>query len=323
MSTKMNFSDLFRVMVLLIFTMSFIACSSQNGENGHEESQPRVFFTSDISSEGLLSVYQALGVTPTGNVAVKIHSGEPGNPHYLKPDLIKELVQIVNGTLVETNVAYPSRRANTASHLIVAEEHGFTEIAPFVILDAIDDLVFPIENGKHLSENRVGGHFADFDFHIVLSHFKGHQMGGFGGAVKNVAIGYASAQGKRVIHSAGRSGGNIWDTEQEDFLESMAEATKTITDNTKDRILYINVMNHLSIDCDCNGNPSRPQMADIGILASLDPIALDKACVDLVYAATDGAALIQRMETMKAIRTLEYAEKLCIGKLEYVLVNID
>ncbi|MCL2063745.1 MAG: DUF362 domain-containing protein [Candidatus Cloacimonetes bacterium] len=305
---------------LLILSLLIFSCTNKVEALSIDEDPPKVFFTSNINSEGILSVFEALQVEPIGNVAIKVHTGEPGNVHYVKPDMIKDLVQRLNGTIVETNVAYGGPRSTTASHLQVASDHGFTDIAPVLILDSVDDISFPVSAGKHLPENLVGGLFNDFDFHVVISHFKGHQMGGFGGALKNISIGYASASGKRLIHAGGKPGGNIWGTDQIVFLESMVEAAKTITENTKDRIVYINIMNHLSVDCDCSSSPVAPEMADIGILASLDPVALDQACVDLVFAAQDGAALRERIISRQAIRTLEYAQELNIGSRDYQLV---
>lgn len=291
---------------------------SQNGN-------PKVYFTTDISSAGLMAVYEALGLEASGNVAVKVHTGEPGNTHFVRPELMKDLVQKVNGTFVETNTVPGLRRASTAMHLQVARDHGFTAVAPVVILDEIarDDIRFPVIGGKHLKENIVGARFNEFDFHIVISHFKGHASGGFGGALKNLAIGYASAAGKSWIHSAGRSTTTGWRSpDQNAFLESMAEAAKTITERTQGRILYINVMNHLSVDCDCDSNPAAPTMADIGILASLDPVALDQACVDLVYAAPDGRDLIRRIESRNGLLTIEHAVRMGVGSREYELIRL-
>ncbi len=282
-----------------------------------------VYMTSNISSKGLMSVYNALGIEATGKVAIKISTGEPGNTHYLSPVLIKELVSRVDGTIVEANTAYGGGRASTAMHYQVAKDHGFTAIAPVVILDEHGDVPLPVKNGKHLKEDLVGAHFGDYNFHMVLSHFKGHAMGGFGGALKNMSIGYASSRGKMLIHSAGTST-TKWGASQNDFLESMAEAAKAVVDTAgKNNFIYINVMNHLSVDCDCDGSPSAPQMADIGILASLDPVALDKACLDLVYAAPDGKALIERIESRNGSLTVSHAASIGLGSLEYELVNID
>lgn len=280
---------------------------------------PIVYMTSDISSEGLMAVYTALEREAVGeNVAVKISTGEPGGNHFLSPDLIKELVQTVNATIVECNTLYGGRRASTAMHYQVAEDHGFTAIAPVVIMDEADEMSIPVKNGTRLTEDVVGARFSEFDFHVVLSHFKGHAMGGFGGALKNLSIGYASSRGKGVIHAGGSGGGD-----QDSFLEAMAEAASAVMDAAGDNILYINVMNHLSVDCDCDSNPAAPTMADIAILASLDPVALDKACVDLVYAAEDGADLVERIESRNGTHILDHAAALGIGSLDYELVSID
>lgn len=307
------------LLLLISLLMSFAAVTSAEGTEG-----PVVYMTTDISSAGLMAVYEALGREAAGeNVAVKISTGEPGGTHFLSPDLIKELVQSVDGTIVESNTAYGGRRASTALHYQVAEDHGFTAIAPVVIMDEADTLSIPVANGKHLAEDIVGARFAEFDFHIVLSHFKGHAMGGFGGAIKNLSIGYASSSGKNLIHSAGASATSFMGGDQDSFLESMAEAASAVMDQAGDSILYINVMNHLSVDCDCSGNPAAPTMADIAILASLDPVALDKACVDLVYAAEDGADLVARIERQNGVHTLDYAAAIGIGSLDYELVSID
>ncbi|MCL2210263.1 MAG: DUF362 domain-containing protein, partial [Treponema sp.] len=244
------------------------------------------------------------------------------NTHFLKPELIKNLVQNVNGTIVEANTAYGGRRANTAAHYQVAKDHGFSGIAPFIIMDEKNDISIPVYGGKHLKENIVGERFKEFDFHVVLSHFKGHQMGGFGGALKNLSIGYASTAGKNWIHTAGKSKTSMSGGNQNAFLESMAEAAKSIIDSSGGKLLYINVMNHLSVDCDCNGRPAAPTMKDIGILASLDPVALDQACVDLVYAASDGKNLISRIESRNGLLTIEHAASLGIGKRTYELVKL-
>jgi uncharacterized Fe-S center protein len=208
-------------------------------------------------------------------------------------------------------------------HYQVAKDHGFTAIAPVVILDENGDVGLPVSGGTHLREDFVGAHFKDYDFHIVLSHFKGHAMGGLGGALKNMSIGYASSSGKAWIHSAGKSRSNPWGGEQNAFLESMAEAAKAVSDASGGRILYINVMNRLSVDCDCNSNPAAIDMHDIGILASLDPVALDKACVDLVYAATDGQSLIERIESRNGSLTITHAAKIGLGSLTYELVRLN
>jgi uncharacterized Fe-S center protein len=282
---------------------------------------PAVYFTANINPAGLMTVYEALGLEANGKVAVKISTGEPGNTHFLNPNLIKDLVQKVGGTIIECNTAYGGRRANTAMHYQVAKAHGFTDIAPVVILDEKSDISIPVSGGKHLKEDIVGARFSEFNFHIVLSHFKGHQMGGFGGALKNMSIGYASSAGKAWIHSAGKSRTSMRGGNQNDFLESMAEAAKAVADSNKGRFIYINVMNNLSVDCDCSGNPAKPTMADIGILASLDPVALDKACVDLAYAAKDGKDIIERIESRNGLLTIDHAEKIGLGSKTYRLIT--
>jgi uncharacterized Fe-S center protein len=283
---------------------------------------PKVFMTTSIDPAGLTAVYEALGLEASGKVAVKISTGEPGNTHYLSPDLIKGLVQRVNGTIVECNTAYGGRRSSTAVHYQVAKDHGFTAIAPVVILDEEGDIRLPVSGGKHLKEDYVGAHFPEYDFHIILSHFKGHPMGGFGGALKNMSIGYGSARGKAWIHSAGKSLTNPWGGAQNAFLESMAEAASAVSGAADGKILYINVMNHLSVDCDCSGNPAAPTMKDIGILASLDPVALDQACVDLVYAAADGKDLVERIESRNGILTIIHAAAIGLGSKTYELVRM-
>jgi len=326
------------VALLLISVIFAVSCSPRNldaqqvsapetpavPQSGQENNTaPVVYFTSRITSEGLMAVYNALGREANGKVAVKLHTGEPGNRHFLSPNLIKDLVQKVNGTIVEANTVYGGRRASTAAHYEVAREHGFTAIAPVVIMDEKSEISLPVTGGKHLKENFVGARFTDFNFHIVLSHFKGHQMGGFGGALKNLSIGYASSAGKAWIHSAGKSKTRPFGGDQNNFLESMAEAAKTVIDANSGRMIYINVMNHLSVDCDCNGNPTAPTMKDIGILASLDPVALDQACVDLVYKAPDGGDLIQRIESRNGLLTIKRAQEIGIGSKEYQLKLID
>lgn len=284
-----------------------------------------VYMLRDISPQSLIRIYEALGRPVSGKVAVKLSTGEPGGNNYLKPALIGELVRKVNGTIVECNTAYGGGRSDTESHLKAAAEHGFTAIADVDIMDAEGEIRLPVRGGKHLTEDIVGSHFADYDFTVVLSHFKGHAMGGFGGAIKNISIGIASANGKRLIHSAGTSTTSWGNPQQDDFLESMAEAAKAVADHCGNKILYISVMNNLSVDCDCDSHPAAPQMADIGILASLDPVALDKACVDMVYNSPDEGRrhLIERMESLHGIHTLEHAEAINLGSQKYNLVVLD
>lgn len=287
-----------------------------------EQEVPVVYMTTDISSEGLVSIYEALGVElPDGNIAIKLSTGETGS-NYLRPELIGELVQRVEGTIVECNTAYGGERANTAYHMQLAEDHGYTAIADVDIMDAEGSTSLPVSGGTHLTENYVGSHFENYDYFVVLSHFKGHTMAGFGGAIKNISIGMASSEGKAHIHSGG-TGGSMWGGDQDAFLESMAEAAKSVADVMKGNMLYINVMNRLSVDCDCDGSPAEPDMHDIGILASLDPVAVDQACVDLVYAAEDGASLVQRIESRNGLLTLEHAGEIGLGSREYELVRVD
>lgn len=297
--------------------------TKESSEQGTE--LPAVYMTTDISPEGLMAVYQALNWTPDGKAAVKLSTGEPPASNYLRPELVRELIQSVNGTIVECNTAYGGSRAETAMHYQVAEDHGFTEIADFQILDEKDSMSLPVEGGTNLSENFVGAHFADYDSYLVLSHFKGHAMAGFGGAIKNISIGLASSEGKSWIHSGGTSRSNPWGGRQDAFLESMAEAGKAVSDylGNGERIVYINVMNRLSVDCDCDGNPAEPDMHDIGILASSDPVALDQACIDLVYSAEDGGSLINRIESRNGLHTLEHAQQIGLGSREYRLVSVD
>ena len=296
------------------------ASSAADGQSG-ETDTPVVYMTTDISSDGLMTIYQALAASPSGKIAVKLSTGEPGS-NYLRTDLIGELVQTLEGTIVECNTAYGGSRANTAMHYQVAEDHGYTAIADVDIMDEDGSMTLPVTGGDNLTENYVGAHFADYDYYVVLSHFKGHAMAGFGGAIKNISIGIASSEGKSHIHSGG-TGGSMWGGDQDAFLESMAEAGKSVVDYLDGKILYINVMNRLSVDCDCDGSPAEPDMHDIGILASYDPVALDQACVDLVYGAEDGQSLIDRIESRNGLHTLEQAEKIGLGSREYELVNID
>ncbi len=282
---------------------------------------PIVYMTSSINSEGLMAVYSALAAAPEGNIAVKLSTGEPGS-NYLQTDLIGSLVQSLEASIVECNTAYGGSRSNTAMHYQVAEDHGYTAIAKVDIMDENGSMTLPVTGGSNLTENYVGANFANYDYFVVLSHFKGHAMAGYGGAIKNISIGIASSQGKSHIHTAGQ-GGSMWSAAQDPFLESMAEAGKSVVDYLDGNILYINVMNRLSVDCDCDGNPAEPDMHDIGILASYDPVALDQACIDLVYAAEDGGSLVERIESRNGLHTLEHAEAIGVGSRSYQLVNID
>ena len=301
--------------------------ANENNQSKQDKEASTVYFTSDISPKGLMAVYEKLGWTPTGKVAVKLSTGEPPASNYLQPDLIKDLVQSVNGTIVECNTAYGGSRAETAMHYQVAKDHGFTDIADFQILDEDGSMSLPISGGSVLTENFVGAAFDEYESYLILSHFKGHAMAGFGGAIKNISIGLGSSEGKAWIHSGGTSKTNPWGGDQDKFLESMAEAGKSVSDylGNGERIVYVNVMNRLSIDCDCDGNPAEPDMHDIGILASVDAVALDQACIDLIYEQKDGdgASLVERIESRNGLHTLEHAEEVGLGSRTYKLVNIN
>lgn len=281
----------------------------------------KVYFTKEISSESLIKIYEKLDCKLEGKVAVKISTGEAGNNHYLKPNLINDLVIKLNGTIVECNTAYEGKRNTTKDHLQTIKEHGFTNVD---LLDIDGDKAIPVVGGRHLKENYVGKNIDNYDSMLMLSHFKGHPMGGFGGALKNMSIGLASSRGKAWIHSGGVERDNIWTTPQVDFIESMAEADKAVVDYFKN-IVYINVVNNISVDCDCVANPEAPCMKDIGILASLDPVALDQACLDLIYNSEDSgkAHFIERVESRKGKIILDHAEELGIGSKKYQLINID
>lgn len=285
-----------------------------------------VYMTKDISPKGLMSVYKKLNWKAKGNTAVKVSTGEPPASNYLDPELIKDLVQSVDGTIVECNTAYGGDRSSTAMHRQVAKEHGFTKIAKVDIMDASGSITLPVEGGTHLKVNYVGEHFKNYDSFLVLSHFKGHAMAGFGGAIKNISIGIASSKGKSFIHSGGTSISGF-DGKQNDFLEAMAEAGKSVSDSLQrgKNIVYVNVMNNLSVDCDCDGNPAKPKMKDIGILASTDPVALDQACVDLIYKQKngDGASLVRRIESKNGLLTLKHAEEIGLGSRNYSLVSVE
>ena len=294
-------------------------------EHQDEAADSVVYYTSQITPEAMVAVYEALGEGLSGeNIAVKLSTGEPPASNYLDPALIADLVSLVDGTIVENNTAYGGQRSSTAMHYQVAEDHGFTEIADFVVLDEDGSVTLPVEGGTQLTENLVGAHFPEYDGYLVLSHFKGHAMAGMGGAIKNISIGMASQEGKCLIHTAGESHTSPWGGEQDPFLESMAEAGKSVMDALDGNMLFVSVMNHLSVDCDCDGNPAEPDMHDIGILASADPVALDQACVDLVYASQDDtASLIERMESRNAYHVLEHGEDIGLGSRTYRLVSID
>lgn len=320
-----------RICMILCSLLPWAGTDCANAQTEQKQasgkSTPKVYYFKEISAENLVNIYKALGREAKGKVAVKLSTGEPGGHNFLQPALIKDLVQSVNGTIVECNTAYGGGRANTENHLKAAKDHGFTAIAPVDIMDAEGEVVLPVKGGKHLKEDFVGSHYPDYDFTVVLSHFKGHAMGGFGGAIKNISIGIASSAGKAWIHSGGKTKGDPWSDlpEQDVFLESMTEAAKAIVDHCGENILYISVANNLSVDCDCDASPEDPKMGDIGILASLDPVALDKACTDLVRASKDHGKihLIERIDSRHGMHTLDYAEQLGLGSQKYELVKLD
>ena len=289
----------------------------------------KVYFTKEITPESLIKIYEALGRDLKGKVAVKLLTGEAGGHYYLNPNLIKDLVHKVNGTIVECNTAYNGKRNTTKDHWETIKDHGFMEIAKVDIMDEEGDMPIPVENGFHLKEDYVGNHLKKYDSMLVLSHFKGHAMGGFGGALKNISIGIGSSNGKTWIHTAGKTKNpaELWDNlpEQDHFLESMADACKGVINYIgQENMLYINVANNLSVDCDCDSNPHAPEMADLGIFASVDPVALDQACYDAVINSEDEGkkALIERMNSKHGIHTVEAAYELGLGNREYEIVNI-
>lgn len=292
----------------------------------------KVYFTRDLTSEGLLKIYDALGGNLNGKVAVKISTGEPGGHNFLNPQFIKPLVDRLNGTIVECCTAYRGKRFDVKSHWKAIKDHGFKDIAPCDIMDEEGEFEIPVSpKGKHLhGHNIVGNHLKNYDSMLMLSHFKGHAMGGFGGALKNMSIGVASRNGKAWIHSVGRTTDPdaMWGLidDQDGFLESMAEACSGVMEFFgRENILYINVANRLSIDCDCDSNPHEPEMADIGIFASTDPVALDQCCYDQIINSTDKgkASLVNRMEEKHAIHTVEEAERLGLGSRKYEIIDID
>lgn len=285
----------------------------------------KVYFTKEITSESLMKMFNALNISLKGNVAVKISTGERGGHNYLQPSLIKDLVNSLNGTIVECNTAYSGSRNTTEEHLKTIKEHGFMDIASCDIMDSEGEIELEVKNGKRISKNYVGSHLTNYDSMLILSHFKGHQMGGFGGALKNMSIGIASSHGKAYIHGSGEVE-HIWDGDHDSFLESMADACSSIIDHFgKDNLAYINIANKLSVDCDCNKNPAPPEMEDIGIYASLDPVALDKACYDAIKNSNDPGkdSLIERMDSRNAIHLLEQAYEEKLGNMEYEIINLD
>ncbi len=319
-----------RLATLLLGALAFVACAEQTPS---EEQLPKVYMTTDISPDGLVKVYEALGVKADGKVAVKISTGEPGGKNYLKPELIGKLVQSVEGTIVECNTAYRGRRFSAEEHLKAAREHGFFDIANVDIMDAEGEIKIEVQDTTHLKYNLVGKNVANYDFMINLAHFKGHAMGGFGGVLKNQSIGVASRNGKAYIHSVGNTEDpdKMWGftDNQIGFLESMAAAAQSVHEYFGEGdIVYINVMNNMSIDCDCDAHPADPLLKDVGILASTDPVALDQACLDIVMnikpeEGNDNGPLLERIKERHGTHIVDYAEKIGLGSKRYELVNID
>lgn len=314
------------IMIAVAMMMTMAACA-----------QPKVYFTKEITPESLVKIYKALGVEATGRVAVKISTGEGGNTHYLKPTLIRNLVDEVNGTIVECCTAYGGSRQDPKKHWETIHEHGFDSIFAVDLMDEFGDIRIPIKDKKHLKYDIVGNHLPNYDFMINLAHFKGHAMGGFGGVMKNASIGVASTAGKCYIHTAGKSAdpATAWSKEnlaagptQDLFLESMAAAAQAVHEYFNGRVIYINVMNNMSVDCDCDGHPAKPELKDMGIMASLDPVAVDQACLDKVFGydgkpGDDNKPLIQRINRQHGTYITDYAEKIGLGSKKYELINID
>lgn len=315
----MRASKLFFSVVLMLASVAAMA-------------QPTVYFTKEITPESLVKIYKALGVEATGRVAVKISTGEGGNTHYLKPPLIRQLVEEVNGTIVECCTAYPGSRMDPKKHWETIHEHGFDSIFAVDLMDEFGDIRIPVQDHKHLRYNIVGNHLPNYNFMINLAHFKGHAMGGFGGVLKNASIGVASTAGKANIHTAGitEDAADLWNhiDDQDGFLESMAAAAQAVHNYFSGHVIYINVMNNMSVDCDCDGHPAKPELQDMGIMASLDPVAVDQACLDMVFnykgkPGDDNKPLIERINRQHGTYITDYAEQIGLGSKTYTLVNLD
>lgn len=289
----------------------------------------KVYFTKEITEESLVKIYEKLGIELKGNVAVKLHSGEEGNQNYLKPEFVKDIITRVGGTVVECNTAYDGARNTTEKHKNLMTSHGWDKYYKVDIMDSEKDITLDIPNGHVINKDYVGSHLDNYDSMLVLSHFKGHPMGGYGGALKQLSIGVASSRGKVYIHTAGKTTdmNKLWDNlpEQDKFLEAMADAASTVHNKFQGNIAYINVMKNMSVDCDCCAVAEDPCMKDIGVLASLDPIAIDKACIDLVYNSSDPGRdhLVERIDSRHGTHILKDADKLGFGTTDYELINID
>ena len=293
--------------------------------------QSTVYYIREITPESLVKIYKALGVEATGRVAVKISTGEAGNNHYLRPTLIRNLVEEVNGTIVECCTAYGGSRQDVSKHWKTIHEHGFDSIFAVDIMDEYGQMRIPVKDRTHIKYDIVGDHMANYDWMINLAHFKGHAMGGYGGVLKNASIGVASTAGKAYIHSAGYTddASEAWShiEDQDGFLESMAAAAQAVHNYMGGRVIYINVMNNMSVDCDCDGSPEDPKLKDMGIMASLDPVALDWACVQMVFnhkgrPGDDNAPLIERINSRHGTHTIDWAEHIGLGSKNYVIVNL-
>ena len=286
--------------------------------------KPIVYFSKEITSEKVLELYKKLDIQLPGNIAIKVHSGEKGNQNFLTPDFWKDVIEYIGGTVVECNTAYEGERNTTDKHLKLIKEHGWSEHFNVDIMDAEGDIKLDIPDGKTIKENYVGKNIEKYNSMVVLSHFKGHPMGGYGGALKQLSIGVASSYGKAYIHGAGIPE-NIWTAEHDLFLESMADAASSVVDYFKGNIVYINVMKNMSVDCDCCAKAEDPCIKDIGILASLDPVAIDQACIDLVYSCKDEGRdhLVERIESRNGLHTIESAWRIGVGSKDYTLIDVS
>lgn len=331
----MNYKKLFILFISIFIGITliwFIYNSFSNAEKEMKNEPAKVYYVKDISPENLIKIYDALGIELKGKVGVKVSTGEAGSRGYLKADLIGPLVQKLNGTILECNTAYAGRRNTVEDHMKVAEEHGFTKFADVDIMDAEGEKKIPVHNGKHLKYNLVGTHLDNYDSILNLAHGKGHAMGGFGASLKNQSIGIASRNGKAYIHSAGFTEDPeiLWSNlpEQQAFIESMAEAAKSVSDyfaSQGKQIVYITVMNFLSVDCDCDAHQTDPVMSDLGIVASTDPVANDQAFVDMIYASKDTGAkkLQERIDRQMGRHILPYAESIGLGTTKYELIELN